>query len=70
MQMESAVRPLLALNLFITLFSVPDGITGQLAQVLPFQYRPLLDSGAQQELFGLGAVRYPRWALTSSSTRC
>ena len=63
-QLESTVRPLLALNPWITLFSVPDQISGQAAQMLPFQYRPLLDSGAQQELFGLGGVRYPRWALT------
>ncbi len=63
-QMESAVRPLLALNPFISLFSVPDQISGQLAQLLPFQYRPLLDSGAQQDLFGLSAIRYPRWVLT------
>jgi hypothetical protein len=46
------------------LLSVPDQISGQVAQLLPFQYRPLLDSGAQQELFGLGSLRYPRWALT------
>ena len=72
MQMESAVRPLLALNPFITLFSVPDGITGQLAQVLPFQYRLLLDSGAQQEpvrpgrgpLPALGSDLHPLRALT------
>ena len=63
-QMEAAVRPILALNPFITLFSVPDQISNQVAQILPFQYRPLLDSGAQQDLFGLGTVRYPRWALT------
>lgn len=63
-QMEATVRPLLALNPWITLFSVPDQISGQVAQMLPFQYRPLLDSGAQQEIFGIGGVRYPRWALT------
>jgi ABC-type transport system involved in multi-copper enzyme maturation permease subunit len=64
LQMESAVRPLLALNPFVVLFSVPDQISGQVAQLLPFQYRPLLDSGGQQDILGLGAVRYPRWALT------
>lgn len=64
LQAEAAVRPLLALNPFVVLFSVPDQISGQIAQLLPFTYRPLLDSGAQQDLFGLGAVRYPRWALT------
>jgi ABC-type transport system involved in multi-copper enzyme maturation permease subunit len=63
-QAEGLVRPLLALNPFVTLLSVPDQISGQVAQLLPFQYRPLLDSGAQQELFGLGSLRYPRWALT------
>ena len=63
-QMEATVRPLLALNPWISLFSVPDQISGQVAQMLPFQYRPLLDSGAQQEIFGIGGVRYPRWALT------
>ncbi len=63
-QMEPAVRPLLALNPFVVLFSVPEQISGQVAQVLPFQYRALLDSNAQQDLFGLGSVRYPRWALT------
>ncbi|MDP8922312.1 MAG: ABC transporter permease [Chloroflexota bacterium] len=63
-QMEATVRPFLALNPWITLFSVPDQISGQVAQMLPFQYRPLLDSGAQQEIFGVGGVRYPRWALT------
>ena len=64
LQMEGAVRPLLALNPFIVLLSVPDQISSQVAQLLPFQYRPLLDSGSPQNLFGLGAVRYPRWALT------
>ncbi len=64
MQIESTVRPLLALNPFVTLFSVPDAISAQVAQTLPFQFRPLLDSSAQQDLFGLGAIRYPRWALT------
>ena len=60
--MEATVRPLLALNPWIALLSVPDQISGQLAQLLPFQYRPLLDSGPQQGLFG--AFRTPRWALT------
>ncbi|MBA2448707.1 MAG: ABC transporter permease subunit [Chloroflexi bacterium] len=64
LQMEAAVRPLLALNPFISLFSVPDQISGQVAQLLPFPYRPLLDSVGPQEMFGLGALRYPRWALT------
>jgi ABC-type transport system involved in multi-copper enzyme maturation permease subunit len=63
-QMESTVRPLLALNPFVTLFSVPDQISGQVAQILPFQYRPLLDSGTQQDLLGFWGIRYPRWALT------
>ncbi len=63
-QMEGVVRPLLALNPFVVLLSVPDQISSQLAQLLPFQYRPLLDSASPQSLFGLGTVRYPRWALT------
>lgn len=64
MSMESAVRPLLALNPWMALLSVPDQISGQAAQVLPFQYRALLDSAAQQDILGFGPVRYPRWALT------
>jgi ABC-2 type transport system permease protein len=63
-QMEATVRPLLALNPWITLFSVPDQISGQVAQLLPFQYRPLLDSAARQDILGIGGVQYPRWALT------
>jgi ABC-type transport system involved in multi-copper enzyme maturation permease subunit len=62
--MESAVRPLLALNPFIVLLSVPDQISGQAAQLMPLAYRPLLDSSTQQDLLGLATVRYPRWALT------
>ncbi len=60
--METAFRPLLALNPWIALLSVPDQVSGQIAQLLPFQYRPLLDSGSQQGLFG--AIRTPRWVLT------
>ncbi|MCC6174382.1 MAG: ABC transporter permease subunit [Chloroflexi bacterium] len=63
-QMEGTVRPLLALNPWITLFSLPEGISNQVAQILPFTYRPLIDGTAQQELFGIGGLRYPRWALT------
>jgi ABC-2 type transport system permease protein len=63
-QMEGAVRPLLALNPWVTLFAVPEQISSQVAQILPFQFRPLLDGTAQQELFGIHGLRYPRWALT------
>lgn len=63
-QMEALVRPLLALNPWITLFAVPEQISSQVAQILPFTYRPLIDGTAQQELFGLRGLRYPRWALT------
>ncbi|MFN8524026.1 MAG: hypothetical protein U0821_13090 [Chloroflexota bacterium] len=60
---ESSVRPLLALNPWVALLSVPDQVAGQVAQVLPFQYRGLLES-IQQDVIGLGLVRYPRWLLT------
>jgi ABC-type transport system involved in multi-copper enzyme maturation permease subunit len=63
-QMEAMVRPMLALNPWITLFAVPEQISSQVAQILPFTYRPLIDGTAQQELLGLHGLRYPRWALT------
>ena len=44
--------------------ALPEQLSGQVAQILPFQFRPLLDGTAQQELFGIHGLRYPRWALT------
>jgi len=63
-QMEGTFRPLLALNPWVTLFAVPEQISSQVAQILPFQFRPLIDGTDQQDLFGLRGLRYPRWALT------
>jgi hypothetical protein len=63
-QMEGMVRPILALNPWLTLFVVPEPLSSQVAQVLPISYRPIIDGSAQQELFGLRGLRYPRWALT------
>lgn len=58
-QNEAAVRPLLALNPFLALISVADGITGSLQLTLPYQYRGALD-GISQEWFGL-SLRTPHW---------
>jgi hypothetical protein len=63
-QMEAMVRPILALNPWLTLFVVPEPLSSQVAQVLPISYRPIIDGSAQQDLFGLRGLRYPRWALT------
>jgi hypothetical protein len=63
-QMEGLFRPILALNPWLTLFAVPEQLSSQLAQVLPISYRPIIDGTAQQDLFGLRGLRYPRWALT------
>jgi ABC-type transport system involved in multi-copper enzyme maturation permease subunit len=61
-QNESMVRPLLSLNPFVTLLTVPEGITSSLQQTLPFQYRASLDP-ASHEWLGL-PLRYPRWLNT------
>jgi ABC-2 type transport system permease protein len=63
-QMEGIVRPILALNPWLTLFALPEQLSSQVAQVLPISYRPIIDGTAQQDLFGLRGLRYPRWALT------
>lgn len=61
-QFEPFVRPALLLNPFSALVSVPDQVAAQLAQVLPLQYRPLLEQPAL-ELSAQGP-RLPRWAVT------
>src|SRR5215212_3792026 len=43
LSMEPFVRPILILNPFASLLTVPDQISAQAAQVLPFQYRPVLE---------------------------
>jgi hypothetical protein len=63
-QMEGMFRPILALNPWLTLFALPEQLSSQVAQVLPISYRPIIDGTAQQDLFGLRGLRYPRWALT------
>lgn len=61
-QNETAVRPLLSLNPFVALLTVPDGLTNSLQQALPFQYRSALDM-ATHDWLGL-SLRYPRWLNT------
>ena len=63
-QMEGMVRWVLALNPWLTLVALPEQLSGQVAQVLPITYRPIIDGTAQQDLFGVRGLRYPRWALT------
>ena len=63
-QFEGVVRPILALNPWLTLFALPEQLSSQVAQALPIAYRPIIDGTAQQDLFGLRGLRYPRWALT------
>lgn len=63
-QMEGIFRPVLALNPWLTLFALPEQLSSQVAQALPIAYRPIIDGTAQQDLFGLRGLRYPRWALT------
>jgi hypothetical protein len=62
--MEGMFRPILALNPWLTLVALPEQLSGQVAQILPITYRPIIDGTAQQDLFGLRGLRYPRWALT------
>lgn len=59
-QNEATARPLLALNPFLALISVADGVSGSLQLILPYQYRGAFD-GIAQEWFGL-SLRYPQWA--------
>ena len=59
-QNEAAVRPLLGLNPFMALVSIPEGVTNSLQLTLPFQYRGALDANSQ-EWFGL-ALRIPHWS--------
>lgn len=61
--MEPIVRPILVLNPFTSLLTVPDQISAQVAQVLPFQYRPILEQAAFD--FGGSALRLPRWVATT-----
>jgi ABC-type transport system involved in multi-copper enzyme maturation permease subunit len=61
-QNESMVRPLLSLNPFVALITVPEGVTSSLQQTLPYQYRGALDL-ASHEWLGL-SLRYPRWINT------
>jgi ABC-type transport system involved in multi-copper enzyme maturation permease subunit len=61
-QGEGLVRPLLALNPFVALITIPDSVSSTLQQTLPFQYRPALDLAAPEWL-GL-SLRYPRWINT------
>lgn len=63
-QMEGMVRWVLALNPWLTLVALPEQLSGQVAQVLPSTYRPIIDGTAQQDIFGVRGLRYPRWALT------
>jgi hypothetical protein len=61
-QNEALVRPLLSLNPFVALLTVPEALSSGLQQTLPFQYRGALDQ-VSQEWLGL-AIRYPRWLNT------
>jgi ABC-type transport system involved in multi-copper enzyme maturation permease subunit len=61
-QNEVAVRPLLSLNPFVAMLTIPETLSSSLQQTLPFQYRPSLDP-AVHEWLGL-SMRYPRWMNT------
>ncbi|MCC7105274.1 MAG: ABC transporter permease subunit [Chloroflexi bacterium] len=61
-QNEAIVRPLLSLNPFIALATIPDQLALQVAQTMPFQYRSMLDLSAQDWL-GM-SLKYPRWMDT------
>ena len=61
-QSEALVRPLLALNPFVALLTIPDSISSTLQQTIPSQYRAALDLAAP-EWPGL-SLRYPRWINT------
>lgn len=60
LQNEALVRPLLSLNPFVALITIPEAMTSNLQLTLPFQYRSALDP-SQQEWLG-ASLRYPRWA--------
>lgn len=61
-QNEALVRPLLALNPFVALATIPDQLALQVKETLPFQYRAMLDLSSQDWL-GL-SLKYPRWVNT------
>lgn len=61
-QQESIVRPLLSLNPFVALLTIPDTVAGGFQQTFPFQYRGSLDVTVH-ELPGF-TVRYPGWLNT------
>src|SRR5919198_4686606 len=61
-QNELAVRPLLSLNPFVALATIPEGIASSLQQALPYQYRAVFDP-VSYDWPGL-ALRYPRWLNT------
>jgi hypothetical protein len=63
LSIEPIVRPILILNPFTSILTIPDQITAQVAQVLPFQYRPLLEQSGIDVLGS--ALRLPRWAATT-----
>jgi ABC-type transport system involved in multi-copper enzyme maturation permease subunit len=61
-QQEAIVRPLLSLNPFVALLTIPETLVSGLQQTLPFQYRTSLDA-TTHELLGL-SVRYSGWLNT------
>jgi ABC-type transport system involved in multi-copper enzyme maturation permease subunit len=63
-QNESAVRPLLSLNPFVALLTIPDTLVTSLQQTLPFPYRPALDLAALD--WPGQTIKYPRWLNTLS----
>jgi ABC-type transport system involved in multi-copper enzyme maturation permease subunit len=60
---ESAMRPILALNPWIALITVPEQITGQVASQVPPAFRGLLDSYVSIDV-GFGPIRTPRWMVS------
>ena len=61
-QNELVVRPLLSLNPFVALATIPEGIASSLQQALPYQYRAVFDP-VSYDWPGL-SLRYPRWLNT------
>jgi hypothetical protein len=61
-QNEALVRPLLSLNPFVALATIPEGITSSMQQTLPYQYRALFDP-VSYDWLGL-SLHYPRWFNT------
>lgn len=60
LQNETIVRPLLSLNPFVALVTIPEALTSNIQLTLPYQYRSGLDP-SQQGWLG-ASLRYPRWA--------